>query len=224
MKKRNILFTLLIALSLLQTAYAQENTKDSGDAPTLNPIFGLKFNYISAYNTANFSDGHNSQFKNKSGIGFGAFLDIPFSQKWGIQLGLNYTQLGTKLSGFYFNNYYATNQTLKYNYITIPLLAKYKIANSGLSVMAGPQIGILTSATRYDGAGNNENVKSNLNSNDFAAVGGLEYTLPLKDFSHQVRIGASYQAGISNIIKDVSTNSYNKMYNNSFSAYAAFAF
>ena len=226
MKKYAIV--LLLSMGIFQSAFSQDTTKDDKDDEEtenlLNPRFGLKAGYIGAYNTADFYGSANATMSNKSGVGFGALLDIPFSKSWGVQVGMNYAALGSKLTGMYFNITYSDPQTLKYNYLTIPILAKYNIANSGLSILAGPQFGVLLSAKRVNPNGDKTNVKSNLKSNDLAGVGGLEYKLPLKNFSHDIRIGASYQAGLSSIIKDASSNSNNKMYNNAFTGYVAFVF
>lgn len=219
MKMKKYAIAFLLSLGIFQAAHSQDSTEQS-----LNPRFGIKGSFINAYNTADFNGASNASMSNKAGWGTGVFLDVPFSQRWGAQLGLNYAQLGTKLTGYYLNLNYSSSQSLKYNYFTIPLLAKYTVGTSGLSILAGPQIGFLLSAKRNDGSGNSTNVKSSLKSNDFSGVGGLEYKLPLHNFSHEVRVGANYQVGLSNVIKDISTNSNNKMYNNAFSAYVAFAF
>lgn len=226
MKKYAIV--LLLSMGIFQAAYSQDTNKDDKEDEetenSLNPKFGLKAGYIGAYNTADFSGAANADMSTKSGVGFGAFLDIPFSKSWGVQVGMNYASLGSKLTGKYFNITYSDPQTLKYNYFTIPILAKYTIGNSGLSILAGPQFGVLLSAKRVNPNGDKTNVKTNLKSNDLAGVGGLEYKLPIKNFDHDIRIGASYQAGLSSIIKDASSNSNNKMYNNAFMGYVAFAF
>ncbi|WP_447641896.1 MULTISPECIES: porin family protein [Chitinophagaceae] len=219
MKMKKCAIAFLLSMSIFQAAHSQDSTEQS-----LNPKFGLKGSFIGAYNTAHFNGAANTTMNTRAGWGVGAFLDIPFSTSWGAQIGLNYAAMGTKLTGYYLNLTYSSSQDIRYNYMTIPLLARYTIGTSGLTVMAGPQFGILLSARRVDGANNKTNVKSNLKSNDLAGVGGLEYKLPLHNFSHEVRIGASYQAGLSNIIKDISTNSNNKMYNNAFTGYVAFAF
>ncbi|PZP43921.1 MAG: hypothetical protein DI598_15155 [Pseudopedobacter saltans] len=227
MKMKKYAIVLLLSLGVFQSAYSQDKTtddKDDSEETTLNPKFGLKAGYINSNNTADFYGSANATMKSKSGMNFGAFLDIPFSKSWGVQIGMNYAALGTKLTGQYFNITYSDPQNLKYNYFTIPLLAKYTIGNSGLSVLAGPQFGVLLSAKRVNPNGDKTNVKSGLKSNDIAGLGGLEYKLPLKNFSHDIRIGASYQAGLTNIIKDISSNSSNKMYNNAFNAYVAFVF
>ncbi len=221
MKMKKCAITFLLSMGIFHAAYSQDSTEEQSSS--LNPRFGIKGSFISAYNTASFYGSSNATMSNKAGWGVGAFLDIPFSKQWGAQLGLNYAQLGTKLTGFYLSQNFSASQNIKYNYFTIPILAKYTIGTSGLSILAGPQIGFLLSAKRNDGT-NSTSVKSSLKSNDFAGVAGLEYKLPLHDFSHELRIGASYQAGLSNVIKDISTNSNNKMYNNAINAYVAFAF
>lgn len=222
---------LLFSLGMFKAAYSQDKVviTDQDDESeqtdsSLNPRFGLKANFIGAYNTAHFNGTANSSMSNKYGVGFGAFLDIPFTKTWGMQVGLNYAALGSKITGYYFNITYAAKQTLKYNYVTIPLVAKYNIGQSGVTVLAGPQFGILVSAKRIDGSDNKTDVKSDLKSNDISALGGVEYKLPLNHFSPAVKIGASYQAGLTNIIKTLSDNSNNKMYNNAFSVYASITF
>lgn len=226
MKMKKCALALLLCMGIGQAAFSQDVKKETEDDNSMNPKFGLKISYVGAYNTADFYGSAGSKMSAKSGIGGGAFLDIPFSKSWEAQLGLNFAPLGTKLTGDYMNQTFPTSNTqnIKYNYITIPLLARYNVGQSGLTVMAGPQFGVLISAKQTNSNNNTTDVKAKIKSNDFAGIGGLEYKLPLHNFDHQVRVGVTYQAGLSNVIKDISTNGNNKMYNNAFSGYVAFVF
>ncbi|MFT4204578.1 MAG: porin family protein [Chitinophagaceae bacterium] len=225
-KMKKCAIALLLSLCVYHAAQAQD-FQDSTDteSSSLNPRIGIKGSFIGAFNSVTFLNSTAEAATSmgpRLSWGVGAYLDIPFDEKWGVQLGLNYASLGTKLKkGYYLNQNYTVSQNLKYNYLTIPILARYNIGTSGWSVLAGPQFGVLLSARRQVSS-TNANVKSYLKSSDWAGVAGLEYKLPVHSFLHDMRVGASFQYGLTNIIKDMDTYSSYKLYNNAANVYVGF--
>jgi hypothetical protein len=79
----------------------------------------------------------------KTGFTAGVMVEIPMAKNFSLQPELLYSQQGTKIS---FSDQEVTNSnyksTIKLNYLNIPVMLKYYVIE-GLSVQAGPQIGIL---------------------------------------------------------------------------------
>ena len=85
------------------------------------------------------------------------------------------------------------------NYINIPVLAKYYVAE-GFAIELGPQIGILASANANVSAGGesaSESIKDNFETIDFALAAGFSYK-----FTENFFANARYNLGLSNVAKD----------------------
>jgi hypothetical protein len=78
---------------------------------------------------------------------------------------------------------------IKYDYITVPVLAKFYLITDKLSLEAGPQFAFLV----------NDNVDATFETEtfDLAAVGGLGF-----DFSKHVFAQAHYVVGLTDTTKD----------------------
>lgn len=126
--------------------------------------------------------GDVSHQKMKVGIVAGAEFGYNLSQQFGISAGLLYAIQGSKTDG--------ADKNLNVDYLNIPILANYSII-PGLSIKAGPQIGILTRAKYGD-----YDYKDEFNSIDLSIPVGLSYEI--SDFV----IDARYNIGVSNIAKD----------------------
>ncbi|MGV8947397.1 MAG: porin family protein [Lutibacter sp.] len=125
---------------------------------------------------------------NKSLIGFnvGIFAEIGLADSFYIQPELFYsTQGGT------FDYPIIGSTDLKLNYINLPIMFKYDVANR-FYLEAGPQIGFLVAADLGD-----LDVKDAYESTDFGANFGLSYGFTEKLFAQ-----ARYNIGLSNIVKD----------------------
>ncbi|CAN1516369.1 Outer membrane protein beta-barrel domain containing protein [Flavobacteriaceae bacterium] len=121
----------------------------------------------------------------------GGFAEFKISDKFAVQPELLYSAQGAKFTG----------GNLNLNYINIPVMAKYYVADA-FSIEAGPQIGFLMSA-KADGT----DVKDGYNSTDFALNLGAGYNL-----NETMSLGLRYNMGLSNAVKDfegVSTDSKN---------------
>ena len=129
-------------------------------------------------------DGVNS----KSLVGFhvGFFGEFMISNKFAIQPEVLYSAQGTELE------FEGISGDLKLDYITIPVMAKYYVADA-FSLELGPQIGFLVSAKAKSG-GESEDVKDELKSTDVSLNFGLGY-----DITQNFIIGARYNFGLTRL-------------------------
>lgn len=136
-------------------------------------------------------DGKSFSDEFRHGYNLGAFAEINFNKKWGIQPEVMWNQTNTKTSGD-FNDIYPHGlgdvKDVKLNYLSIPLLISYRPIKP-LSLQFGPQFGILMDQDRNL----LENGKDAFSKGDFALVAGAQLNLAA------FKIGARYQAGLSNI-------------------------
>lgn len=129
-------------------------------------------------------DGVNS----KSLVGFhvGFFGEFMVSYTFAIQPEILYSVQGTELE------FEGESGDLKLDYITIPVMAKYYVADA-FSLELGPQIGFLVSAKTKSG-GVSEDVKDELKSTDVSLNFGLGY-----DITENLMIGARYNLGLTRL-------------------------
>ncbi|PTT00030.1 hypothetical protein DBR27_13070, partial [Flavobacterium sp. HMWF030] len=144
----------------------------------------------------------------KTGFTAGVMVEIPLAKNFSLQPELLYSQQGTKTSFF---DQDVTNSnfkgTIELNYLNIPLMLKYYVIK-GLSIQAGPQIGLLLKAnSKYQdnflGYENQEsfNLKKYSNGIDTSINFGLGYQFKDK-FYTDFRYNISY----SNVFKDGDAN------------------
>lgn len=156
----------------------------------------VKFGPKAGVNFANISGLDNSEMK--TGFHVGAVAEIKFNEKFSIQPELLYSAEGAKFTGSYpiVGNVEAK---LNYDYINIPILAKYYIVD-GFSVEAGPQVGFLVKAEDKLSNASTEltnDVKNNLSSTTFGLGFGVAYDLPMGLF-----VNGRYNLGLSDIVKN----------------------
>lgn len=156
----------------------------------------VKFGPKAGVNFANISGLDNSEIK--TGFHVGAVAEIKFNEKFSIQPELLYSAEGAKFTGSYpiVGN---VEEKLNYDYINIPILAKYYIVD-GFSVEAGPQVGFLVKAENKLSNASTEltnDVKNNLSSTTFGLGFGVAYDLPMGLF-----VNGRYNLGLSDIVKN----------------------
>jgi hypothetical protein len=125
---------------------------------------------------------------NESLIGFnaGLFAEITLADSFYIQPELFYsTQGGT------FDFPIIGSTDLKLNYINLPIMFKYDVANR-FYLEAGPQVGFLVAADLGD-----LDVKDSYETTDFGVNFGLSY-----GFTEKIFAQARYNIGMTNIVKD----------------------
>lgn len=99
----------------------------------------------------------------------GALAEFSISEAFSIQPELLYSSQGAKDAS-------DDDEQIKLNYLTLPIMAKYYVWE-GLSLEAGPQIGLLLSAEREDD-GETEDLKDISKSTDIGLALGVGYKLP----------------------------------------------
>lgn len=146
----------------------------------------------------------------KTGFTAGIMAEIPLAKNFSLQPELLYSQQGTKIS---FEDQDVTNShyksTITLNYLNIPVMLKYYVLK-GLSVQAGPQIGILLKANNkyqdnFLGYDNHESfdLKDYSTGIDTSVNLGLGYQFKNK-FYTDLRYNISY----SNVFKEGDVNHF----------------
>ena len=137
---------------------------------------------------ANFAnqDVKDVDIKTATDFHVGAYVNINFSEKWGITPEFLYTAYGSEWD----------NVKVDLDYLAIPVMLRFKPVPL-LSLEAGPQFSFLTKANVEDFG----DVKDQLKSNDFGLAFGAGVHLPLG-----FNAGARYILGFTDI-SDVSGES-----------------
>ena len=156
-------------------------------------------------------DGKSFDEEFQYGYTLGAFSEINFNKKWGIQPEVIWNQTNTQTSTS-FNEIYPTSfsdfKDVKLNYLSIPLLLSYRPAKF-LSLQAGPQFSILMNPNQNL----LENGKDAFKKGDFALLGGAQLNIG------GVKIGGRYQIGLTDI-NDI--DDQDKWQNQGWQLYAGF--
>ena len=122
----------------------------------------------------------------------GAFFEIDFNKKWGIQPEVMWNQTSGRRSNF--TTLYSTvanpngSEKVKLDYLSIPLLLRYNVGNI-LSLNAGPQFGILLQEDKTL----LQNGQSAFKNGDFSMVAGAQLNFKF------LRIYGRYNIGLQNI-------------------------
>lgn len=131
--------------------------------------------------------GDVSDLDSRTSFHFGAIAEIEISETFSIQPEVLFSSQGAKDSQF--------DEELRLNYLNLPIMAKY-FAASGLSIEAGPQIGVLLSAkSEFDGE--EEDVEEAFNDLDLGVNFGLGYKL-----ENGINFALRYTVGISNVLDE----------------------
>lgn len=142
----------------------------------------------------------------RPGFHVGLYATLPISAGFAIEPGLSYSEKGTVLRGtvpvpaLEFLNTKLTG-TARLAYLDVPVLAKVFLTN-GFYLFAGPQASFLLSGKARAEAGalgftaykQDFDLKSQLRSVDFAAVGGLGY-----QFGNGLGLSAGYDYGLTSL-------------------------
>lgn len=172
--KKILLVAVLASFSLVTTAQEE----------------GIRFGAKAGVNFATITGDGTDDVDGKTGFHLGAIVEIPISEKFAFQPEILYSSQGSSEEDG------GIDSKLNLNYINIPLMAKYYIAQ-GLSLQAGPQIGFLASAkskTEGDGVEVEIDADEFIKGIDFGLNFGLGYQLAAGIFFE-----GRYNLGLSDI-------------------------
>ena len=180
------IFVAVVVLLSFGISFAQEETKSGSD---------IKYGAKGGLNIANIVGDDAGDANVFIGFNAGFFVEIPVADKLIFQPEILYSAQGSKSDGII--DGYNVDATLKFNYINVPLMFKYQVANK-FSLEAGPYIGFLTSAKlKFDveGLGSDTvDMKDDVKSTDFGIGVGMNY-----EFSDVIFANARYQGGLTEI-------------------------
>jgi hypothetical protein len=125
-------------------------------------------------------------------IHVGGYLNYAFSESLSIQPELLYNSVGAKSS--YEEDGFDVEQTLKLNYISVPVMFLYSFGN--VNIQAGPQFGFLASAkSKYEVDGESEDIDV---KDGFKGI-DLGFNLGLGANFGKLNASARYSLGLSNV-------------------------
>jgi outer membrane protein with beta-barrel domain len=135
-------------------------------------------------NFSNFTGGNFSQVSKSTYVGFmgGAYLGFLIGDHFSIQPEVLFSSEGARIDAG------LGKQDYKVNYITVPVLAKYRFTG-GFYVEAGPQVGFKTGESVP-----NSTINHFAKDLDLSIDGGIGYQSPIG-----LGIGVRYTAGISKV-------------------------
>lgn len=142
------------------------------------------------------------------GFMIGGFIDYKIGKNFSIQTELNYQKKGAKDKSTLYGVESVTRR--EFNYLTVPLLAKYTMNNSGLgdnwgiSFFGGPYGSYLTSSSANNKSGNETTpieIDSKAEKSDAGAIIGAGLSYKLKK-GGAVLAELRYQMGLKSIDKN----------------------
>ncbi len=107
----------------------------------------LNYGVRGGINLSTMSGDTYSDLGYRPGLVLGGYVTMPRTDKWSLQAELVYSQEGARNANYDFSSFSTVvyDQKLKYDYLNIPVLARYQVADK-VDVQGGPQIGIRLSA------------------------------------------------------------------------------
>lgn len=179
-------------------------------ATAQGPIGKISFGAHTGLSVSNIS-GHN--FEAKNGFAGGVSATLPVARNFYIQPEVNFQQQGAKyIKEFIIGDVVYRNAQLNMSYLSVPLLLKYRITPTNLSIYAGPQAGFKLSAKEYIDSGSYNFKSNNVSNTDFSGTYGLEYFFWLPDEKMAFVLNARHFIGVTNF----ASYSYVNMPDNSY--------
>jgi hypothetical protein len=201
MKKINL--TLIIAIITILSVNAQTT-------------FGVKagVNFASFSYTADYIPFEEAE-KGRTSLHFGVVAEIQISDKFSFQPELLFSPQGTSYDNLDWDGGHIQESALKLSYLTMPLMAKYYVAE-GFSLEAGPQIGYLLSARdAYVDLTYGDNYADDWYEDTKKVDHGLNFGIGYKlDFG--LNFGARYYLGLSHVFYAGDEDENYAIYNNVF--------
>jgi len=189
---KNLLMITAIVLFGFTNVNAQDKT-----------AFGVK----AGINLSTITGDEVDSFDGRTCFHFGVMAEFIISDNFSFQPELLYSCQGSDYSEVFditeaslkAINAETYDGTIKVDYLNIPLMAKYYVAE-GFSLEAGPQVGFLLSAkNEYNAPGDSgeEDIKDYVKGIDFGVNFGLGYKL-----ENGINFGARYNLGLSDANDD----------------------
>ncbi|WP_435412527.1 porin family protein [Psychroserpens mesophilus] len=166
----------------------------------------ISFGAKAGLNLASVSGDDTSGLDSRLSFHLGAVAELEISEKFSIQPELLYSSQGAKYEDSYtdFGFNITEKVVAKYDYLNLPIMAKYYIAE-GFSIEAGPQIGVLLKAeadidvtVSGQGVTQSESATENLNEFTKGIDFGLNFGFGYK-LDNGLNFAARYNLGLSNI-------------------------
>jgi hypothetical protein len=172
MKMRKLLLVFCGTLLTTGAVYSQASKREEG----------IKLGFKSGLNVSNFmSSDIEEDMAFRTSIHIGFLAEVIISDKASFQPELLYSGQG----------YVGEETKKKFNYINVPLLLKYYVADN-ISIEAGPQVGFLINSIERGNNGNTDFEDQNVV--DFGVNIGLGYEFPSGIFFQ-----GRYNLGLTNI-------------------------
>ena len=142
--------------------------------------FGAKAGLNIASITGDFTD----ELSSKIGFTLGGVVEIPVRDKFAFQPEVLFSTQGAKYEDSDVG--YSDESTVKLSYINIPMMAKFYVAE-GLSLQAGPQLGILVSA-KDEGEYTEQNVTVEYDTDIKDDLSTVDFGLNIRQFDGELAI------------------------------------
>lgn len=147
--------------------------------------------------------------KSLIGAQFGGFAEIKISDKFAVQPELLFSMQGAKseYNESYLGDTYSEESKTKLNYLNVPVLAKYFVADK-FAILAGPQFGILMSAKEdYEVSetisGVTDSYSESTDVKDFYKSLSLSFNVGAAySITENIFVDARYNLGLSSIAKN----------------------
>ena len=154
----------------------------------------VRFGAKAGVNLAAINGDETDDFDMRTSFHVGAVVEIPISDKFSVQPELLYSSQGAESE---LSEYEITGKLkFKLDYLNIPIMMKYYVIE-GLSLEAGPQIGILLDANAEIEVGDEseeQDMKDEMKGIDFGLNAGVGYQL-----ENGLNFSARYNFGLANI-------------------------
>jgi outer membrane immunogenic protein len=194
----------LVAIVILFSAVNSLRAQETGS-------FGISAG-INVANMTFKSQGVSASLTSVVGFKGYIFYDLPLGSSFSLQNELGYDGMGTKLTDPNSGDQYSESL----NYLTLSILPKFNVQQTGLSFFAGPSLGFLLNA-KSTGGGTSQSDTDSYNTIDLFGVIGAEYFFPAG-----FGITARYMGGLTNVAKG--TASDESAHNSAFSFTLAYKF
>ena len=186
-----LLFVFIFACYPLSAQ--EERDSESEDGGEIKMDFGAKFGTT----ISQFTD-QQPYTNNATGITAGAFARYGFNERFALQLEVNYSQQGGRITDFKYPSLYGLedqwynmkveNQYVRLHQLEIPLLGEFAVnlEDTRVKVNLGPAVsynihsGMYSEGTAFTDREfhtytGEENVTSNINSYEYSAIGGIGF-------------------------------------------------